>query len=303
MSAPLLLIDLPQRGLLEISGPEAGDFLQALVSQDVTRVSQRQSLWSALLTPQGKYLHDFFLIRGAGGSFLLDTEADRLPDLLKRLTLYRLRRQVVFAQRTDHCVFALIVQGHDPVGREERAGVTERSGDVIRFVDPRHAGLGQRVILPRAQVADFKAKQEDIVPGLRRDYDDRRLCLGVPEGAGDLQPEKSLLLENGFDELGAIDWAKGCFIGQELTARTRYRALLKKRLVPVVSRDGTPLESGLSVTSGGEKVGTIMSVCGARALALVRLRFIQSPAEIFAGDCPLSLCLPDWMVLPEHPPS
>lgn len=299
MSVPLLLIDLPQRGLLEVSGPEASDFLQALVSQDVTKVSQSQSLWSAFLTPQGKYLHDFLLIRGAEGSFLLDTEADRLPDLLKRLTRYRLRRQVVFEQRTDLCVFALITQGQaDFVGRGERVGVTERTGDVIRLVDPRHAGLGVRVILPRAQGADFKAQQAGLVPGLRRDYDDRRLCLGVPEGTGDLQPEKSLLLENGFDELGAIDWAKGCFIGQELTARTRYRALLKKRLVPVVSQEGASLESGLSVTSEGKKVGTIMSVCGARALALLRLRAILSPAELFVGDHPLSLCLPDWMVLP-----
>ena len=301
MSAPLLLIDLPQRGLLEVSGPEASDFLQALVSQDVTKVSQSQSLWSALLTPQGKYLHDFLLIRGAEGSFLLDTEADRLPDLLKRLTRYRLRRQVVFEQRTDLCVCALLTQGQSaPVGRGERAGVTERMGEVIRLVDPRHAGLGMRVILPRAQSADFKAQQVGLVPGLQHDYDDRRLCLGVPEGAGDLLPEKSLLLENGFDELGAIDWAKGCFIGQELTARTRYRALLKKRLVPVVSRDGAPLEPRLSVTCEGEQVGTIMSVCGARALALVRLRVIQSSAKLFAGDHPLSLCLPDWMVLPEQ---
>lgn len=301
MSVPLLLIDLPQRGLLEVSGPEASDFLQALVSQDVTKVSQSQSLWSAFLTPQGKYLHDFLLIRGSEGSFLLDTEADRLPDLLKRLTRYRLRRQVVFEQRTDLCVFALITQGQaDFVGRGERVGATERMGEVIRLVDPRHAGLGVRVILPRTQSADFKAQQAGLVPGLRRDYDDRRLCLGVPEGTGDLQPEKSLLLENGFDELGAIDWAKGCFIGQELTARTRYRALLKKRLVPVVSRDGASLERGLSVTCEGEKVGTIMSVCEARALALVRLRAIQSPAELFARDHSLSLCLPDWMVLPEQ---
>ena len=129
-------------------------------------------------------------------------------------------------------------------------------------------------------------------------YDELRLTLGVPDGSRDLVVDKALLLENGFDELNGVDWQKGCYMGQELTARTKYRALIRKRLFPVKVEGALP-EPGAPVHLGDQEVGELRSGVGDRALAMLRVDAARSGQALSAGDTRLVPEIPGWMRLPE----
>ena len=191
---------LEDRGVLRISGPDRVAFLQGLVSNDVARVAPDRALWAAFLTPQGKYLHDFFLV-AAGESLLLEGEAARFDDLLRRLKLYRLRSKVELADATsDYAVAALWgADAQSRLGLPAEPGAAAPFAGGIAFVDPRRATLGARAILPRA-AAPAALAEAGFAAAPRGGYDRLRLGEGVPDGSRDLVPEKSILLENGFDE-------------------------------------------------------------------------------------------------------
>jgi folate-binding protein YgfZ len=263
-----------QRGLVAIGGDDRTAFLQGLVSNDVRRVAADRAVYAALLTPQGRYLHDFF-IAAIGETLYLDCEAPRRDDLRRRLSIYRLRSKVTLADATAEFAVALLY-GADI---QARLGLTTEPGRAAPldggciFVDPRLAGLGARAILPRAHAAEILARA-GLVPGSAVDYDRLRLSLGIPDGSRDLPVEKAILLENGFDELHGIDWEKGCYMGQELTARTKYRGLVRKRLLPV-EVDGPLPAPGTPVMAGDKEAGEMRSGADGLGLALLRLEHLD----------------------------
>lgn len=299
---------LDHRGLLRIGGADRVDFLQGIVSNDVARVSPGRTVWSAFLTPQGKFLHEFFLAAegsaegtAEGETFLLDCEAERRADLARRLKLYKLRSQVTVEDAgEDYAVAALI--GDDALatlGLPAEPGATAPFGGGLAFVDPRLARLGARAILPKGGAAAALA-EAGFTEATLEDYDRRRIAAGAPDGSRDMEVEKSILLENGFDELHGVDWDKGCFMGQELTARTKYRALIKKRLLPVEIEGPLP-EAGSAVTRDGKNAGVLRSVVageGGRALGLALLRLDslgeRYDAHLMAGDARVTARKPDW---------
>lgn len=284
---------LEDRALIAVGGADSDDFLQGLVSNDVRRASATQALWAAFLTPQGKYLHDFFLVRHEG-RLLLETEAARLPDLLRRLKLYKLRSKVELADLTGAWRVAA-VWGPGATARfglAEAPGSAAAAGAGVAFVDPRHAGLGLRLLLPEGEAP------QGLTAGARSDWERLRIGLGLPDGSRDLEVEKATLLENGFDELQGVDWRKGCYMGQELTARMKYRGLVKKRLVPV-EMDGVFPDDAEAVEQAGKQVGSLRSRAGGKALALIRLEALASGEPLTAAGRPLRVALPGWMVLPQ----
>lgn len=288
---------MEERGVLAIEGAEARAFLQALVSNDILRVSDEQAVYAALLTPQGKFLHDFF-VAAWGEGLLLDCEAARLADLKRRLTLYRLRSKVTLSDRSKVLAVA-VAHGEGAAGALALAEVpgTARvlDGGVV-FVDPRLAEAGVRAILPR-EAAPALLEAAGFSAGSRDDYERRRIALGLPDGSRDMEVEKAILLENGFDELHGVDWQKGCYIGQELTARTRYRGLIKKRLVPVKVEGPLP-PPGTSVHAGEREVGQIRTGAGDVALALLRLEALDhaegNPGRLTAGEATVVPQKPHW---------
>ena len=285
---------LDHRGILKASGADLRDFLQGIVSNDVTKVSGTRAVWSAFLTPQGKFLHEFFLA-AKGDGLLLECEAERLDDLKRRLSVYKLRSTVALADgRADYRVAALL--GEDALSAldlpPETGAARALDGGVV-FVDPRLPPLGGRALLPRGDAEAILERAGFAFTDLAA-YDGLRLRHGVPDGSRDLEVEKSLLLESGFDELHGIDWDKGCYMGQELTARTKYRALLKKRLVPV-EIDGPPVESGTPIMAADRQAGTLRSSSGARGLALIRLEYLDAAdTRLTAGDARVTARKPDW---------
>lgn len=291
----IFAVKLQERGLLSLNGPDLRDFLQGIVSNDVNRVSASQSIWAAFLTPQGKYLYDFFISQPTEGTFWLDVEAERRADLMKRLRMYKLRSKVEMTDLSqDYEVHALYGEAPDILDLPPLAGASRPYHDGVLMRDPRHTDVGLRLVVPKTQT-DQLLSELGAETGTREDYDGQRIDLGLPDGSRDMEAERATLLENGFDELGGVDWEKGCYMGQELTARTKYRGLVKKRLMPV-KVDGSPPDIGTVVTLNGKQVGEIRSSAKGRALALLRLDIFKSEDSplLEAGEARLTPHPPDW---------
>ena len=289
-------IELKNRGVLSVSGPDARKFLQGLISNDVEKVSEERAIHAAFLTAQGKYLFDFFIAE-VGGALLLDCEADRLADFQKRLKLYKLRSDVTVEDVSVNFT-VLAVTGEDAskaLGLGDEAGGAKATGGGAIFTDPRHAGLGARAIVGTENLTDFIAAS-GLTEGTLDAYDLARIKLGVPDGSRDMQLEKTILLEAGFDELNGVDWKKGCYMGQELTARTKYRGLVKRRLMPVRILDGDMPAPGTPVMRDEREVGEIRSGTGTMALAMLRVNVLEDleHAVLSAGGSTLLPEKPDW---------
>ncbi|WP_417832208.1 YgfZ/GcvT domain-containing protein [Terasakiella sp.] len=266
---------LPNRAVLKIEGEDRLDFLQGLISNDVNKVTATDGIYAAFLTPQGKFLCDFFIAQ-ENDALLLDIDAEAMPAFKKKLMMYKLRANVAIADvSAQYEVFAAF------------GDKTTQSGV---FADPRLEEAGYRAILPNGQ--DI----ENAEPVPFETYELMRIQLGLPDGARDMTVEKSILLENGFDELHGVDWNKGCYMGQELTARTKYRALIRKRLFPVMVEGDLPAP-GTEITSGDKVVGEIHS--GIQNMALATLKLDALDDELSANGAKLTPKKPDWMVLPE----
>src|SRR5665213_1050515 len=272
---------LAERGILEVAGDDRVAFLQGLVSNDVAKVAADRAVYAALLTAQGKFLHDFFIV-AQGDAFYLDAEAARLADLQKRLTLYKLRSKVSFADAGARFTVAA-AWGGDALGLLGLAGPGSAKAFAggIAYADPRLAALGARFLLPRG--GENAIEPAGFARADAAAYDRHRLALGVPDGSRDLEIERSILLENGFEELNGVDFQKGCYMGQELTARTKYRALIKKRLLPVTV-DGPLPAPGTKVMAGEQEMGERRSGRDGAALAVLKLDALES--KLTAGAAP-----------------
>jgi folate-binding protein YgfZ len=263
-------VRLPDRAFLRLSGEDRLKFLQGLVSNDVNAATPGHAVYSCLLTPQGKFLHDFFLI-AAGDSLLIECEAHRRADLAQRLKMYKLRSRIELIE-ADYAVFAAF-------------GVAPLITGEIIYSDPRAPALGKRVLLPPGE----HPKPEIPIDA----YDRLRISLAVPDGSRDMEVGKAILLENNIDLLNGVAWDKGCYTGQELTARTRYRGLIKKRLIPVRIAGDAPA-AGTPLIEAGNEVGEMRGACGDLGLALLRLERLRRPVPIRIAGATLT---------PEPPPA
>ena len=296
----LRITPLPNRGLISLDGPDTRNFLQNLVSNDIRKVAAHRAIYALLLTPQGKFMHDFFILEQpdeqTDTSILVECERSRVEDLVRRLTLYRLRADVVIKDLTEHYhVYAAFGSGvFTALGLESSLGFAKTSGRTLSFVDPRLSELGARVIAPADQKISFSGAET----ASSSDYDMFRLALGIPDGSRDMETERTLPLEAGLEDLNAIDYGKGCYVGQELTARTHYRGTLRKRLFPVAVQGPLP-ESGTDVMLGGRLAGELRSGQDGRALALLRLEQVEESQRtgipLKAGSVLLTPETPNWM--------
>lgn len=296
-----LAANLESRGVLRATGADLRAFLQGMISNDMTKLTGENALWSAFLTPQGKFLHEFFLVEEPetepDTAVLMDCEAARLADLKQRFERYKLRSDFDLVEATERwSVTALFGEGAlDALELPAEPGRARAFAGGVVYVDPRLGALGARAVLPRDQACDA-LDRAGFTLAAASDYDALRIALGVPDGSRDLEVERSPLLENGFDELNGIDWDKGCFVGQELTARTRYRALIKKRLLPV-EIDGPMPAPGTGILLDGKEVGVMRSATQGIGLALLRLEHLDkaAPATLSAGGARLTPRPPDWI--------
>jgi tRNA-modifying protein YgfZ len=271
---------LSHRSVIAVGGVERRAFLQGLISNDMDVVSKEQAIYAALLTPQGKFLHDLFIIHG-GEEFLIDCETVRADDLLKRLAAYKLRAKVTFRDLRSECdVWAF-------------GGQRLEAGGQIVFTDPRLPELGMRAIAEKGSLEGLKPLASDL-------YDKHRLALGVPDGSRDMIVEKSVLTDGNFDLLNGISFTKGCYVGQEITARMHYRALVKKRMFPVKIEGPAPI-FGTAIQLDGAEIGEMRSTAGDVGLALLNLdkaeAAIKDNVPLICGESQLKPFKPGWMKL------
>ena len=230
-----------------------------------------RGLYAALLTPQGKILFDFLVVEG-DGAVLLDCAAECADALLKRLTMYRLRAKIGIALRPQLSVYV---------------GLTGKAAErAITFPDPRFAALGPRSIGAKAEMPDYLEGPAN--------YHALRLELGVPEGT-DFGSDKIFALDGGLEELHGVSFTKGCYVGQELSARMKHRGTARKRILRVNSDSALPA-AGAKVAGGGEEIGEMLSVYGREGFALMRLdRLAETKAPIMAENLPVTVTRPSWL--------
>lgn len=293
---------IPNRGILKITGKDRASFLQGLVTNDVGKVSLEQTIYAALLSPQGKFQFDFFIVAHINTTgeeeWFLECGGDRAEDLLKRLSLYKLRCDVTIENVSDDfTVWALWDLDLNPLNLLPQPGLTQPFEEGILFVDPRLADLGSRVIAPKNNPQDFYKRWElTLSPWVAYNY--HRLTLGVPNSQ-DILVDRGVLLECGLDELNAIDWRKGCYMGQELTARTRYRGLVRKRLIPV-HIEGKPPLFQTPILQGTQDVGNMRTTEQDQGIAMIRLNALSNPLPFSCGNATVVPHIPHWMRLPSE---
>ncbi len=281
MSEACLLTD---RSIIRIVGSEARPWLQGLITNNVDLVSETRSIYSALLTPQGKILFDFFVLQD-GDDLLLDVEAERRAEFIKRLILYKLRSDVSL-DAEDLVVVA--IYGSDAIEKmglsEFGSGTTEKSFGGHAFIDPRDARLGLRVVGSQTAVSD-ELDAAMIKLADDEQYHSLRISLGVPNASADLVPDKAFVLESNLDRFNGVDFDKGCFIGQEVTARTKHRGNVRKSIMRVRAEGLLP-EPGEAIKAGDVEIGTLLSGVGSIGLALVRtdrLADVETTSFVTAG--------------------
>lgn len=253
---------LASRAVLSLKGDDATNFLQGIVTQDV---SASASVFAALLTPQGKILFDFFIVPAEGG-FLIETDAAAAPALFKRLTMYKLRAKVTLAA-------------------EEGLAVWLGGQDGVQYADPRLPALPVRTIAARAGA-----------PAVDDAYDAARLALGVPEFGRDFSGEEVFLLDVNYDALNAVSYKKGCFVGQEVTSRMKRKGEIRKRTL--IAR-GEGLAPGVAVMAGASSIGEVLSARAGAGLALIRLDRLAEArgagAALLAAGAPVQIDVPAYL--------
>lgn len=278
---------LPGRAVVRISGEEAVKFLNNIVTASVDKLESGEAAFTALLTPQGKIVVDFFAAAvpaDEGAGFVLDVPAALADDLVKKLTLYKLRAQVEITLRSD-----LIV-----VGAIEKEPSAELG---LVYADPRHKGMGWRLVLPK-DGAEAALQAGGMTLADEKLWQGRRIVLGIPEGGKDFVYGDTFPHEADMDALKGVDFQKGCFIGQEVVSRVQRRDEgPRKRIVPVAF-DVAPAQ-GAEIVAGDKPAGFMGSSAGRLGLAMLRLdrveEALQSGGKVIAGGVPLTLLKPDWM--------
>jgi tRNA-modifying protein YgfZ len=289
---------LPGRGVVGVAGPDRATFLQGLVTNDVRELAPDRALYAGLLSPQGKLLCDFVLTED-GMRILIETAAPQATDLVRRLTLYKLRAQVEIADLTPAFKVAALwgAGAADALGLPPFEGAASPAAwGGCAFVDPRLAALGVRLL----HKADGPALEDQLAASgvavmTEANYTAHRLAQGIPDST-EIGGEICYPLEANFETLHGVDFKKGCYVGQELTARMKHKGGLRKRVLPVAGTADLPA-AGTPVAAGGTELGSLIAASGPQGLALLRLdRLAEAQAgAIMAGSVTLSVHWPSWL--------
>jgi tRNA-modifying protein YgfZ len=278
---------LPDRGVVKVVGDDARNFLHGLVSTDILKLAPGMARFGALLTPQGKIIADFIVVEApaqGGGGFFLDLPRSLAQPLVSRLNIYRLRSRVIVEDLSETLGVLAAWDGNP----------TATSG--LAYADPRLAALGLRVMLPPHRAAEAAADMGAALVDAR-DYEAHRIALGIPRGGIDFAYGDAFPHESDMDQLGGVDFAKGCYVGQEVVSRMEHRGIARTRSVPIFY-EGQPPEPGAAITAGERQVGTMGSAAGGRGLALLRLdRVAEALARgeaLVAGGVAVRPVKPDW---------
>jgi folate-binding protein YgfZ len=287
---------LADRSVVKVAGDDARDFLHGLVSADVLTLTAGQARFCALLTPQGKIIADFIVVAAPaalGGGFLLDVPRTLTATLVQKLNLYKLRSRVMVEDLSG--TLAVVAAWDGDLPPYPRAQTAEGAG--LAYADPRLPALGLRLMAPPHLAAAAAAELgAELVAASA--YEGHRIARGIPSGGVDFGYGDAFPHEADMDQLGGVDFTKGCFVGQEVVSRMEHRGIARTRTVPVrFDGDATPA-AGAAVMAGERQVGTMGSAAEGHGLALLRLDrvadAVSAGVPLFAGGIAIYPLKPDW---------
>ena len=237
----------------KISGEDSKAFIQNLITNDITKCKNNEFIYSCLLSPQGKFLADFFIFK-INEYYYFETDKKFYLNLLNKFKMYKLRSNINIEEEKLFS-YSLFNEEYDV-------------DFLIQNSDPRNKNLGSKIILQN----QIELQNKDTIQINEIEYHEILIKNYTPYSHLDLIENKSLLLENNFDNINAIDWEKGCYVGQEITARMKYRSLLKKKIYPLkISKGDTVIGSELKV--GGKKIGHVVSRANSHIFAILNIEF------------------------------
>jgi folate-binding protein YgfZ len=275
---------LPDRAVIKVSGDDARKFLHGLVTADMLSLTPGTARFCALLTPQGKIIADFFVAEAPsadGGGFFLDVPRALDTTLFDKLNLYKLRAKVLIEDLSE-ILGVLAVWDGTPAAKYG-----------LSYADPRLPALGTRLMIPPHRAADAAGEIGASLVAAE-DYEAHRIALGVPRGGVDFAYGDAFPHAADMDQLGGVDFTKGCYVGQEVVSRIEHRGIARTRAVPIRYDGGAP-ENGVAITAGERQVGTMGSAARGRGIALLRLdRVAEATEPLTAGGVPIHLVKPDW---------
>ena len=242
---------------LSIEGGDSNEFLQNLITNDINKCSEDNILYSCLLSPQGKFLSDFFIFK-KDKRYLIETHSLFYEKLLKKLNLYKLRAKVNINKVNNLYSYSVF-------------GELQKDQDTFIFnTDPRNKNIGLKLI----HLKNNPKILDNLNEINEEKYHQILIQNIVPLSHYDLEENKSLLLENNFENLNSISWDKGCYVGQEITARMKYRALLKKKIYSLEIKDGLPI-IGQQIKDDENEFGKIISIKNNSVLAMLKIKLAE----------------------------
>jgi len=288
---PMKLAVLADRGVVSVQGEDAEKLLQGLITNDMAVLSEQPALFTGLLSPQGKILFEFFVVRAAGG-LLLEVAKEQAAGLVRRLTMYKLRAKVAIADASEAYKVAA-AWGPGQPGSEPLL--------TPNYPDPRCAAVGNRLLLGAQAAARLdgiaKSHASDYQVLSADHYHAHRIALAIPEGGMDYAFGDAFPHEADFDQLGGISFEKGCFVGQEVVSRMQHRGTARKRIVPVAGAAALPA-TGSDIRAGEAAIGSLGSTARTLGLAMVRLdraaEALAAGRSLTAGGVEIHLRQPAW---------
>ena len=289
---------LEDRGIIYINGIDAKDFLQNILTNDLNKISDKQSIFSSLLTAQGKYLFDFILVKHKRG-YLIDCEKNELENLIKILKIYKLRSKVEILNLTNEFAIAVLpYQKYLSLENNQTLGFTFKYGEDTILLDPRNLKLGARVI-SNLEKLYILLKKLDLKIIDKKIYYKRSFDMGILQVNSCKLKDKIFGIECNFEELDAIDFKKGCFVGQENTSRIKLRNKLKRRLLPLKIKEGKILEGDL-IKFNDNDVGRVL-INDPFPFAIIKIlepnvkEFINK--DLTCGSARVEIIKPEWLNL------
>jgi len=291
------VITLEDRGFIQVNGAEAKDFLQNIVTNDIEKVTSSSTVFSSILTPQGKYLFEFFVLKLNEG-YLLECEKKSTAEIIKLLNFYKLRSKVDFTNLTEKYVAAVIsLEKFKEVNNSNLSkGSTASYRDDPVYIDPRNDKLGAKII-SKLENIHLTIKKLNLKITEKEKYYNKSFQLGIPQIDLNKLKDKIFGIENNLDELNGIDFKKGCYVGQENTSRIKLRNKLRRRILPIQKITGEISENDIIKYKDSE-IGKIL-IDKPYSFALVK---VVEPdlkeftgAELTCGKSKVKILKPDWI--------
>jgi len=291
------VITLEDRGFIHVYGPEAKDFLQNIVTNDIEKVTSNSTVFSSILTPQGKYLFEFFVLKLNEG-YLLECEKKSTAEIIKLLNFYKLRSKVDFIDLTEKYVAAVIsLEKFKEINSSSLSkGSTASYRDDPVYIDPRNDKLGAKII-SKLENIHLTIKKLNLTIADKKKYYGKSFELGIPQIDLNKLKDKIFGIENNLDELNGIDFKKGCYVGQENTSRIKLRNKLRRRILPVKKITGEMYENDI-IKYNNNEIGKIM-IDKPYSFALVKVVDPDlkefSNSELVCGNSKIKILKPDWI--------